>query len=143
MGGFNTGLACSTCKSIIPIVLVFILFGIKTGVNSTIDDFKDVKGDILAGLRTLPIILGKRNTRNLLTSLHIITHVLLGITLTMRWIAYEPLILLSSFICGLICIQRYAKEECTSVQKAGLTFFKDGESTISIILRSAGSMWVV
>jgi 4-hydroxybenzoate polyprenyltransferase len=134
-GIFIAGLACSACKSVISIVLVFILYGIKTGVNSVIDDFKDVNGDALAGLKTLPVILGERNTHYLLSSLYIITHLILGIAIAIKLIAYEPLVLLSSFICGLICIQRYTKEDCTSVQKAGLTFFKDGESTVIIILR--------
>ncbi|MDD4588896.1 MAG: UbiA family prenyltransferase [Parabacteroides sp.] len=142
-GIFIAWLACNTCKSVISIVLVFILYGIKTGINSVIDDFKDVNGDALTGLKTLPVTLGERNTHRLLTSLHIITHLILGIALILKLIAYEPLVLLSSFICGLICIQRYTKEDYTSIQKVGSTFFKDGESTITIILRGiAGTFFV-
>ncbi len=53
------GLAGRNCGSIVPIVLVFIFFGVKLFVNSAIFDFKDIKGDTLAGIKTLPVSLGE------------------------------------------------------------------------------------
>ena len=64
-GAFIAGLAGSNCGNMIPMVLVFTFFGVKLFVNSTIYDFKDVKGDTLAGIKTLPVSLGERNTRKL------------------------------------------------------------------------------
>jgi 4-hydroxybenzoate polyprenyltransferase len=110
-GIFIAGLAGSNCGNIIPIILIFIFFGTKLFVNSAIFDFKDIKGDCLAGIKTLPISLGEQNTRNLLTCMYCLSHVLLGIALIYGIIEFEPLIVLYSLICGLICIKRHAKSE--------------------------------
>ncbi|MDD2260236.1 MAG: UbiA family prenyltransferase, partial [Acholeplasmataceae bacterium] len=58
-GVFITGLACTTCKHLISIIVIFILYGVKVFINSAIDDFKDVKGDTIAGIQTLPVKLGE------------------------------------------------------------------------------------
>ena len=110
-GAFISGLAGSTCGSMIPIVLVFTFFGVKLFVNSAIYDFKDIKGDTLAGIKTLPVSLGARNTRNFLLGMHLLSHLILGIALINGILAFEPLIILYSFICGLICIQNYTKSD--------------------------------
>ncbi|MGB9926979.1 MAG: UbiA family prenyltransferase, partial [Methanosarcina sp.] len=56
-GTFIAGLAGSNCRNPIPILLIFIFFGIKLFVSSAIYDFKDIKGDSLAGIKTLPVSL--------------------------------------------------------------------------------------
>jgi 4-hydroxybenzoate polyprenyltransferase len=142
-GAFISGLAGSTCKSILPIVLVFTFFGVKLFVNSTIYDFKDVKGDTLAGIKTLPVSLGARNTRNFLLGLHLLSHLILGIALINGVLAFEPLIILYSFICGLICIHNYTKndDEESPFRKLERTILVDGESTSIVGLRTiAGAL---
>lgn len=138
-GAFISGLAGSTCKNVLPIVLVFILYGVKTFVNSTIDDFKDIKGDTLAGIKTLPICLGDQNTRTFLLGLHVLSHLILCIALIKGVVAFEPLIIVCSFICGSICIQNYTNEEKYLSRKLELAFFKDGESTVTLMLRVIAS----
>ncbi|MDD4521693.1 MAG: UbiA family prenyltransferase [Methanosarcina sp.] len=139
-GAFITGLAGITCKSIITLSSVFVLYGVKTFVNSVIDDFKDVKGDSLAGIKTLPICLGESKTQKLLLSLHLLSHIMLGVALIKGVIAFEPLVLIGSFICGLICIKDYTKE---SISRRGITFFKDGESIVTVGLRTIVNMVLV
>ena len=48
------------------IAAIFLFFGSKLFINSTLFDFKDVDGDLLAGIRTLPIYLGEQMTKRLL-----------------------------------------------------------------------------
>lgn len=140
-GAFISGLAGSTCKSIAPIVLVFTFFGVKLFVNSTIYDFKDIEGDTRAGIKTLPVSLGAQNTRNFLLGLHLLYHLILGIALINGVLAFEPLIILYSFICGLICIQNYTKsdDEESPFRKLERIVLVDGESTSILGLRTLAS----
>jgi 4-hydroxybenzoate polyprenyltransferase len=144
-GVFIAGLAGSTCGNLIPIVLVFIFFAVKLFINSAIYDFKDIEGDTLAGIRTLPVSLGIKNTRRLLTGLHFFSHLILGIALINGITAFEPLILFCSFICGLLCIQNYTKYESEELPfwKLKRTILVDGESSSILGLKIiAGSLLV-
>jgi len=136
-GVFIAGLAGSGCGNLVPIVLVFIFFGVKLFINSAIYDFKDVKGDTLAGIKTLPVSLGTQKTRNLLSAMHLLSHLALGIALIHGVLAFEPLIIVYSFICGLICIQSLtgSEEEKLSFQKLERTVLVDGESASILGLR--------
>lgn len=130
-GIFIAGLAGRGYGNLVPVVMVFIFFGVKLFINSAIYDFKDIKGDTLAGIKTLPVSLGTRKTRNLLLAMHLLSHMVIGIALIHGALAFEPLIVLYSFVCGLICIQKFTNsgnEEFPS-QKLERTFLVDGEST--------------
>lgn len=141
-GLFIAGLAGSNCGRILPVVLVFIFFGVKLFVNSTIFDFKDIKGDTLAGIKTLPVSFGEQNTKKLLTGMYLLSHIILGIALVSGIIAFEPLIILYSLICGLTSIQNHAKsEEETPTQKLERKLLVHGESVSILALRQiAGSL---
>lgn len=136
-GIFIAGLAGSGCGNLVPIVMVFIFFGVKLFINSAIYDFKDIKGDTLAGIKTLPVSLGVRKTRNFLTAMHLFSHLMIGIALIHGALASEPLIVLYSFVCGLICIQKFTHSENEEFpsQKVERTFLVDGESTSIMGLR--------
>jgi 4-hydroxybenzoate polyprenyltransferase len=143
-GVFIAGLAGRNCENIFPIVLVLTFFAVKLFVNSTIFDFKDIKGDTFAGIKTLPISIGEQNTRKLLIGMYMLSHVILGIALIHRLIAFEPLIILYSFICGLICIQKHTKpgEELPS-RRLERIFLVYGESASILGLRMiTGAMLV-
>jgi 4-hydroxybenzoate polyprenyltransferase len=133
-GACTAGIAGYSCE-LLPLAIVFILFGVKTFINSTIDDFKDIKGDSIAGLRTLPVCLGRPKTQWALLALHIISHLVLLITLFIGIIAFEPVIIAGSFICGLVCILRYTNEERYKSGKLGLAVFKDLEAALIIVFR--------
>jgi 4-hydroxybenzoate polyprenyltransferase len=136
-GAFIAGIAGGSPSNMLPAILVFSFFGIKLFINSAIYDFKDIKGDTLAGIRTLPVSLGEQNTRNLLIALHLISHLVLGVALIQGIIGFEPLILLYSFVCGLICIENYTRtEEELPFRKLERTFMVDGESTSIVGLRA-------
>lgn len=136
-GIFIAGLAGSGCGNLVPVVMVFIFFGVKLFINSAIYDFKDIKGDTLAGIKTLPVSLGSRKTRNLLTTMHLFSHLVIGIAVIHGALAFEPLIILYSFVCGLICIQKFTNNgsEEFPLQNLERTVLVDGESTSILGLR--------
>ncbi len=130
---------CTACvagysSGLLPLWVVFLLYGVKTAVNSVIDDFKDVKGDSLAGLNTLPACCGELLTRNILLWLHVTSHLIVLVALLKGVIAFEPLIIAGSFICGLICILRYSGEEKYASRKVEVSVFKDCESVVTAIV---------
>lgn len=126
---------CTACvaghsSALLPLLIVFLLYGVKTAINSVIDDFKDVNGDSLAGLKTLPACLGELGTRNVLLLLHVVSHLIVLAALLCGIIAFEPLIIVGSFLCGLVCIFRYCNEDKYKLRKFEMSIFKDLESVL-------------
>lgn len=137
-GAFITGIAGIHATSIIAPLIVFLYFGIKLFVNSMIYDFKDIKGDTLAGIRTLPVVLGETKAKRMLFGLHLAIHLVLMIAILTGSIAFEPVVLVYSFIIGLLYIRNFA-EEVNNETKSRLTkrlFMIDGESTSIVGLRN-------
>jgi 4-hydroxybenzoate polyprenyltransferase len=52
------------------ILLVFYFFFIKSYINSIIFDIRDIEGDIISGVRTIPVFLGREKTKLLLIILN-------------------------------------------------------------------------
>ncbi|MDJ1422252.1 MAG: UbiA family prenyltransferase [Candidatus Methanoperedens sp.] len=137
-GTFITGIAGKSADNIVPLIFVFSFFSSKVFINSVIYDFKDVKGDSLAGIRTLPVQLGEKKTIAFLLILHILTHIGMLLAIIMGIIAFEPIILLYSLFAGIICITCYsaATEAESRTRKLIREFLVDGESTMEISLRA-------
>ncbi|WP_440952947.1 UbiA family prenyltransferase [Methanococcoides sp. FTZ1] len=137
-GAFIAGIAGWYAESILPVIAVFLFFGIKLFVNSSIYDFKDIKGDALAGIRTLPVSLGSQRTRDLLLGMHLFSHSFLGLLILSETIAYEPVILVYSFIAGMICIYRFTvpMENEPKNRMYKRLFVVDGESSMVVGLRA-------
>ena len=141
-GAFIAGIAGWYAESIFPVIAVFLFFGIKLFVNSSVYDFKDIKGDALAGIKTLPVSLGPQRTRDLLLSMHLFSHSLLGLLILSGTIGHEPMILVYSFIAGMICIYRFTvptENESKSRMHKRL-FVVDGESGMIVGLRAFTGM---
>lgn len=128
------GVAGYACKSIFSEILIFLFYGIKLFINSTIYDFADIKGDILAGIKTLPVSLGEQKTRILLFTLLLVSHITVAIALIKGVIGFEPLLILYSFICGLVCVTSYTNMDKINnpVQKWVRAVLVDGESMITV-----------
>lgn len=118
------------CVNTLPFIFVFLFFGVKLFINSVIYDFKDVKGDLIAGIKTLPVSLGPSKTRELLTVLHVVSHTVIGAALLFGFIAFEPVMVAYSFLCGFACI--WTKKD----MKLERTLLVDGESAAMLILRA-------
>ena len=55
---------------IIQIVIIFYFFFTKSFINSLLFDVRDIKGDRMSGVRTIPVVFGRRKTKNLLLLLN-------------------------------------------------------------------------
>ena len=112
-------------------MFLFILYGVKVFRNSIMNDLKDIKGDALAGIKTVPVILGQLKTRNFLLIHHFIAHLILCIFMFYGLVIVEPIVILCSYVCELICILNYKKSQ-NIISK----IFREGESTMTVLLRS-------
>lgn len=137
-GTFIAGIAGYYSANILATILVFFFFGVKLFVNSTIYDFKDIKGDTLAGIRTLPVGLGEKRTRYLLLGLHVAVHLLLIFFLFKEIIAFEPIILLYSFGAGITSIKSFTKQIDFESMKSETRrlLIVDGESSSIVGLKA-------
>jgi 4-hydroxybenzoate polyprenyltransferase len=124
-GLFITGVSTG---GIINLVL-FFYYGMKAFTNSVICDYKDIKGDTLTGLYTLPAILGAVKTRNLLLGLHSLTHIVLLSAMFHGIILFSPIILLGSFLLGAFCILNYPIAQLPIPR-----LLRDGESFIIALM---------
>ncbi|MCE8427197.1 MAG: UbiA family prenyltransferase [Candidatus Methanoperedens sp.] len=57
-------------KKIILILLIFWFFFLKSYINSILFDVRDIQGDIINKVRTVPVFLGITRTKNLLLALN-------------------------------------------------------------------------
>ncbi len=100
-------------ETFFQLLLVFAFFFLKSFINSVICDCRDIKGDLAAGLTTIPIYLGEKRTRKILQILHFVFH-LTAITLVLlNIIELETIILVYSWIFGMIYIWLYANSKKT------------------------------
>ncbi|WP_370572618.1 UbiA family prenyltransferase [Methanomethylovorans sp.] len=137
-GTFIASIAGVGLESFLPVLLVFFYYGSKLFINSAIYDFKDVKGDLMAGIKTLPVSFGEKNTRKLLLVLHIISHSLLIAAIAMHLLAFEPVVVLYSFFIGMLYIFRltWNQENETTRGKIERLFLVDGEAGSILYLRA-------
>jgi 4-hydroxybenzoate polyprenyltransferase len=144
-GAFIAGIAGFSGINIFATFIVFLYFGLKLFVNSAIYDFKDIKGDTLAGIKTLPVALGQKKAKTILFSLHFFSHTILLLSIISGIIAFEPIILGYSFIIGLFYIENFAEpvEIETQNRLTKRLFMIDGESTSIVILRTITSGFIV
>lgn len=53
-------------KRYITIIAVFYLFFLKGFINAVLFDIRDIEGDRISGVRTIPVVFGRQKTKNLL-----------------------------------------------------------------------------
>ncbi|WMW21657.1 UbiA family prenyltransferase [Methanolobus mangrovi] len=137
-GAFIAGIAGIYAATIVAPLIVFLYFGMKLFINSTIYDFKDIKGDTLAGIKTIPVVLGEKRAKILLFSLHLFSHAILLMAIITGMVAFEPIILVYSFSIGLLYIKNFAEpvEIETKDRLTKRLFMIDGESTSIVGLRT-------
>jgi len=94
-------------------LLIFIFFFLKSIIYTLICDCRDIKGDSSAGLITLPIYFGETRMRVILQILHSSFHLILVAFILLDLIKFETIILLYSWIAGVIYIPLYANNKKT------------------------------
>ena len=97
----------------LSLFLIFILFFIKSFINTVIFDFKDIEGDSQAGLKTIPVYFGELKAKLLLHLIQSSFHISLIVLAIFSLIKFEMFILLYSWIGGTIYISLYANSKKT------------------------------
>ncbi|MHB8053313.1 MAG: UbiA family prenyltransferase, partial [Methanoregula sp.] len=90
-GGTIALIANQWCTSLFTVGVIFLFFVLKVFITSCVNDFKDIKGDIAAGIRTLPACLGESLTKKvlimiLLGSYGVMLYALLHAVIRDEWI---------------------------------------------------------
>jgi 4-hydroxybenzoate polyprenyltransferase len=90
-GGTIALIVSQWAGSLAVVGIIFFFFGSKIFVTSCVNDFKDVKGDIAAGIRTLPACLGENLTKIVLILVlfalyGVMVYALLGNIIRDEWI---------------------------------------------------------
>ena len=57
-------------RDFIVILLIFYFFFTKLFINTVIFDVRDIEGDRISGVRTIPVVLGRKKTKNILLFLN-------------------------------------------------------------------------
>ncbi len=117
--------ASTICAFIYPwandylqLILIFVFFFLKSFINTVICDCRDIRGDSLAGLTTLPVYFGEAKTRMILQILHSPFHLSVMVLILLDLVRFETIILLYSWMAGLIYITLYANSKKTSFRSA-------------------------
>jgi len=113
------------------IILVWFFFFLKSFINTVIYDFRDVESDTIAGIRTIPVVIGKNKSRILLYTLHIILHGVLFITLVYGLFRFYELLLFSFFV-GFFYIGVFTIPNLK--YRKTLDLFVDGEWILFILI---------
>ncbi len=93
--------------------LIFIFFFFKSFINTVLFDCKDIEGDSIAGLTTIPVCFGEKRTRIILQLLNSLFHLALVAFVLSGLVQFDTIILLYSWVGGLIYITLYANRKKT------------------------------
>ena len=90
-GGTIALIASRWCTSLVTVTVIFLFFVLKVFITSCVNDFKDVEGDMAAGIFTLPACLGESLTKKvliliLLGSYGVMFYALLHAVIREEWI---------------------------------------------------------
>jgi len=89
-------------------LIIGLYFGMKLFINSTIFDLKDIEGDLAAGIRTLPVVLGESRLRYFLMALCLVQHALLIISMATGLLASFWILPAYSFCASTLVICCYS-----------------------------------
>lgn len=138
-GTFIAGIAQRWAGGDIVLSFVFPFFAIKSFINTVIYDFRDVKGDRAAGIKTLPICLGEKKTRILLQAMHILLHLWIAIAMLLHFINFEMTILLTVMLAGIMYTCFYTRpspEGEPRIRKIMRDVLVDGEFLLAVFIRT-------
>ncbi len=138
-GSFISGIAQGGANSNIVFLFIFPFFTIKSFINTVIYDYRDIKGDSIAGIKTLPICLGETATRRLLQGMHILLHLWIAASMLLKFVMVETVLFLVSWSAGLIYtwfFTRQSPQNETKSRKIMRDALVDGEFILAVFLRT-------
>jgi 4-hydroxybenzoate polyprenyltransferase len=121
------------------ILLIFYFFFIKCFINTVIFDVRDIEGDRMSGVRTIPVFFGRYNSKNLLLGLNSTLLIWLALSYVMGFFRQYLLVLIFCIFYGYLYILYFCKDGL----KVGNSFdlFVDGEWIIIAILATAVTLF--
>jgi 4-hydroxybenzoate polyprenyltransferase len=122
------------------VVLLFILpfIIVKSFINTVIWDFRDVKGDAAAGIKTLPIYLGEKKARRLLQVMHVVLYLWIVSGIYINLINTEWIIIFTLALAGMINTVLYTKPSTGNepgIWKTTRNILMHGEFILAVVLR--------
>jgi 4-hydroxybenzoate polyprenyltransferase len=123
----------------LAVLPIFLFYGVKLFINSSLFDMKDLEGDLAAGIRTLPACLGEARTKHLLIVLSLLLHGLMGVCILAGYLCPEMVILAYSLLIWAPFIVCYspAWELTNGIKRRLRGIVIDGESAFALGLRCA------
>lgn len=138
-GIFISGIAQRWASSEIVLFFVFPFFVTKSFINTVIYDFRDIEGDVAAGIKTLPICLGVEKTRILLQVMHIVLHLWMAIAMLLSFIKSEITLFFTVWLAGMLYTCFYTTSPPANepkIRKIIRDLLVDGEFIIAVSLRT-------
>jgi 4-hydroxybenzoate polyprenyltransferase len=138
-GGTIALIVSHWCDGITTVLVIFLFYAIKLFITSCVNDFKDVKGDLAAGIRTLPACLGEDLTKKGLLFVNVTLHGIMVYAVLFHVIQNEWVILLYSLVINTSFLAVYSSsfEKCSDIflrrMREVVIYW---ESLISLVLRA-------
>jgi len=125
--------------SLMTVTVIFLFFALKLFATSCVNDFKDVRGDMAAGIRTLPACLGEDLTKKLLIIILLGLHTIMVYSLLVNVIRNEWIVIVYSLVVSVAFLLVYS----ASFEKSPSILFRKmrevviyWESAITLALRT-------
>jgi 4-hydroxybenzoate polyprenyltransferase len=138
-GGTIALIVSQWCSSIETVGVIFLFFGLKVFITSCVNDFKDVRGDIAAGIHTLPARLGEDLTKKVLILILLGSYLVVLYALFDDIIRSECILLAFGFCITLAFLLVYSpafENKSQLVYRKMREFVISWESVIGLFLRA-------
>jgi len=97
-------------REFVVILLIFYFFFIKCFVNTVIFDIRDIEGDGMSGVKTIPVVFGRQKTKNLLLVLNSTLIPWLAFSYHAGFFHQYLFVLIFAIVYGYGCILHFCKE---------------------------------
>jgi 4-hydroxy-3-methylbut-2-enyl diphosphate reductase len=120
------------------VAVAFLFIFAIVFIRSSMSDLLDIQSDRLIGRETIPVVIGKKQTRQLLTGIALSTGLVLALSYLLGWSSSLALVLLICLFYILICFKLYDRRSGLSgVVLEGLL------ETIYVITGTASLLWLL
>jgi 4-hydroxybenzoate polyprenyltransferase len=127
------------CISLITVAVIFLFFFLKVFITSCVNDFKDVRGDVAAGICTLPAHLGESVTKVVLIGVLVGSYLVMVYALFLTIIMNEWILLVVGFLFTFVFLIVYSpsfEDSSRVVYRRMREFVISWESVIGLTIRA-------